>query len=258
MMIDVLDVLSREIRDAVRGMPDLSQRGLEVAMGADGSPTTGVDQVAEDAVLRYLDQEGLDWNVLSEEAGWIDRGGQTTLVLDPVDGTYNSVMGIPLYTASLALARSSLRDVSHAFIRNLANDDVYSAVHGGGAYYNGSPIRTRPWDGSAMVMVLYLGNQAHPRTFELLRSARRIRALGCASLEMCLVAQGSADAFYMNSLDPRKRIRVVDIAASQLLLREAGGELLDLDGRLLDMPLDLETRSNFLAVGDLRLKEEII
>lgn len=42
----------------------------------------------------------------------------------------------------------------------------------------------------------------------------------------------------------------MDIAASYLILREAGGEVFDLSGKVLDMPLNLESRSSFLAVGD--------
>ena len=42
----------------------------------------------------------------------------------------------------------------------------------------------------------------------------------------------------------------MDIAASYLILKEAGGEIFDLSGKELDMPLNLEARSSFLAVGD--------
>ena len=74
-----------------------------------------------------------------------------------------------------------------------------------------------------------------------------LRALGAVGV--CLVAQGCVDVFYMNSLVRAKSIRVIDIAASQLILREAGGEMFGLDGELLDMPLDLDARENFLAIG---------
>lgn len=74
-------------------------------------------------------------------------------------------------------------------------------------------------------------------------------------MEMALVAQGRFDAYYFNTEVYEKGIRVVDIAASALILREAGGDIVDLKGRRLDMPFDLSARSNFLAYGDPRVKE---
>ena len=50
----------------------------------------------------------------------------------------------------------------------------------------------------------------------------------------------------------------IDIAASALILREAGGEIVDLEGKVLDMPFDLVARSNFLAYGDPRAKEVLL
>ncbi len=64
------------------------------------------------------------------------------------------------------------------------------------------------------------------------------------------MAAGLADGFYLNSEVYQRALRVVDIAASALILREAGGELYDLDGNVLDMALDLEVRANCLAAGD--------
>jgi len=51
---------------------------------------------------------------------------------------------------------------------------------------------------------------------------------------------------------------VIDIAASALVLREAGGDIVDLSGKRLDMPFDLKIRSNFLAYGDDAVKEVLL
>ena len=71
-----------------------------VGRGAYGTPTQAIDRVAEAAILRRLESEGADLNVLSEEAGFVDRGGSRTLIVDPVDGTYNALRGIPFYATS--------------------------------------------------------------------------------------------------------------------------------------------------------------
>ncbi len=258
-MMELLEKLSLLIRDTARDMPDSCDRGTEVCQGADGTPTTQIDKCAENVVLSYLEENGIALNVLSEEIGFVDRGGDMTLVLDPIDGTYNSIMGVPLYTASLAVGKDSLRDVEYAYIRNLVTDDVYHAVKGQGAFLNGCRMQVRKESQrDALTMMLYLGSAAHPDTFRVLKECRRTRAYGCASIEMCLVAAGVADGFMMNSEDLSKCIRVIDIAASHLILREAGGEIFNLDGTLMDMPFELETRSNFLAVGDSRIKEWLL
>jgi NAD+ kinase len=72
------------------------------------------------------------------------------------------------------------------------------------------------------------------------------------------VAEGEADAFVMNAERYSRGIRVVDIAASILILREAGGEALDTDGKVLDMKFDLDCRANFVAFGDRRVYDFIM
>ena len=106
--------------------------------------------------------------------------------------------------------------------------------------------------------LVYLGRHAGSETMKVVKRAGRVRSMGCASLEMCMVAQGKFDAYYMNCDIHEKSIRVVDIAASALVLREAGGELVDLQGRRLDMPFVLTARSNFLAFGDPRVREVLL
>ncbi len=122
---------------------------------------------------------------------------------------------------------------------DLVNDDLYLAQRGGGASLNGRKIHVSgTFENAEPAMLFDLGRFVHPRTIELVKHSARVRALGCASLEMSLVAQGRFDAYYFNTEPFEKGIRVVDIAASALILREAGGEIVDLEGKILDMPFD--------------------
>jgi fructose-1,6-bisphosphatase/inositol monophosphatase family enzyme len=75
---------------------------------------------------------------------------------------------------------------------------------------------------------------------------------------MCFVAGGRADGFYFNCDDFSKRMRIVDIAASALILREAGGEVYDLRGKALDVNFSLDDKVNFIALGDKSTKELIL
>ncbi len=247
-----------ELAEAVQRSVDAFQgnSGEPVGKGADGATTARIDAVAEQAILDVLKKRGTKLNVLSEEAGWIDRGGDSTLVVDPIDGTHNAIRGVPAYATSIALARSSLRDVSAGVVRNLVTGQTYFAEQGKGATLNGKPIHARPFDPSDTLFDIYFGEHADPKAAEVAATARRVRTLGAASLDLCLVAQGAADLYYMNSV-ARTRLRVVDIAAGCFIVREAGGDVLDLEGRALDLPLDPKARTNLVAVGDRRVLEWI-
>ncbi len=225
--------------------------------GADGGPSTRIDRVAEEAVLRVLDYEEASLNVLSEEAGFIDRGGQATLVLDPIDGTHNALRGVPAYSVSLAIGHERLSDVQEALVRDLVSGATYYAAKGGGALLDGSPIRVHPYDPADVLFSVYLGTNAAPDASRIAGLARRVRALGAASLDLCLVARGAADLYYMHSALVETKLRAVDIAGGALIVREAGGLVLDLDGRDLDLPLSPTARTDLVAVGDRRAWETI-
>jgi fructose-1,6-bisphosphatase/inositol monophosphatase family enzyme len=257
-MRETLIAISRRVKDAVQDLPPSFDRGLELGTGADGTPTSNIDQFAEDIILEYVEENDLPLNVLSEEAGALDRGHGRTLVIDPVDGTHNCILGIPMYSVSLAIGTSSLNDIEAGVVLNLENGDLFVAEKGHGATLNGRPLKVRSPDPRGCEVLVYMGRHAAVGTMDVVRRAARSRSLGCASLEMCMVAQGKFDAHYMNCDVYEKSIRVVDIAASALVLREAGGELVDLQGRRLDMPLDLANRSNFLAYGDVKVKEALL
>lgn len=185
----------------------------------------------------------------------MDYGHEDILVLDPVDGTTNASAGVPLYTVSMGIGRGSLSGITTAYLRNLATGESIWAEKGKGAFKDGRRISVRVPDPRALTMMIYLGNGAPLRVFELAKRVKSVRYYGCASIEMALVAEGQADGYYMEAERYLRGIRVVDIAASCLILREAGGEVFDLSGKELDMPLTLEARSSFLALGDPSLFE---
>jgi fructose-1,6-bisphosphatase/inositol monophosphatase family enzyme len=241
-----------ELADAVQhAVAEMSGDPAEVVgRGADGAPSTRIDRVAEETVLRVLDYEGAALDVLSEEAGFVDRGGKATLVLDPVDGTHNALRGVPAYSVSMAIGHERLADIQEALVRDLVSGATYYAAKGGGAFLNARSIRVRPVDLDDLLFCVYLGRNAAPDASTVASFARRVRALGAASLDMCLVARGAADLYYMHSAVAESKLRAVDIAGSTLIVREAGGLVLDLDGKQLDMPLTTTARTDLVAVGD--------
>lgn len=249
-MMDTLRKIADEVVKAIRLIPTGDDRGKEICMGADGTPTSQIDKIAENTVLRYIELNGIKLNILSEEIGLVDNGYKETLILDPIDGTNNSTMGVPLYTISMAVGRGTMNGVHTAYIRNLVTGDEFTAEKGKGAYLNGRKLHVkRSFNPKRATMMIYLGNGADPKSFSLAKRCKTSRAFGCASLEMAYVATGEADGFMMHAENYQRAIRIVDIAASALILREAGGELYSLEGEVLDMPLDVQARANFVAVS---------
>ncbi len=251
-MVSELVRIAVAVREAVQAS-DRAPWGDTVGMGADGTPTKWIDELAEKVLIAEVERAGLDANILSEEAGLVERDGKALLVADPVDGTHNAIRGIPFYCVSLALARDRLHDVYEGVVVNACSGDVYHALKGQGATLNGKPIKTREWKQDRDTVSVYLGPEAPEAAFELTKLPRRVRNLGAAALEISLVGAGALDGYVQWG----NALRCTDIAAAALILREAGGELHDYAGAVLDMPLNSSSRRDVTATGSAGLATTI-
>jgi len=121
---DIADAVEEAVAD-VAGEPEA---GEVVGMGADGTPTKRIDEIAEERALEVVEEHG-DLRVVTEEAGEVVYGDPThTVVLDPLDGTYNASNGVPLYAVSVAVADGETVDtVRYAHVRELVTGEF---LHG--------------------------------------------------------------------------------------------------------------------------------
>ncbi len=217
----------------------------KIRMGAYGAPSSLVDIRAENSIVEMVKEEDMPYNIFTEEAGYIDRGYERTIIVDPLDGSYNAEHGIPYFAVSIAIARTGLRDVEYGIVRNVSTGDEYHAIKGRGAHKNGKRLKV---NGKKNLYVVYLGNRAHERAFEIARNVRRVRTMGSASLEMCMVAEGIADLF-IYLFKGKGVLRIVDIAASYLMVKEAGGIVVDNSLKPLEMGMDVNDRKNIIAAA---------
>lgn len=249
--LEVLYRVSVAVHRVVRDSRSSPHRGDVVAMGADGTPTEQLDRLAEAEILRVLDTEGVDWDLVSEEIGHVARGGGRTLVVDPIDGSHNALRNQPFFTVSLALGRADLAGIDVGLVRDLHSGTTWWATRGGGAFRDGRPIRTRPWSPKSETLFLNLGRNATERAVRLAGKARRVRSLGCASLELLMVAQGSADGYFFENHAEAGNLRATDIAGAYRILLESGGGFADARGEALEaFPLKLDRRTSVFAWGD--------
>ncbi len=260
-----------------------------VGMGADGESTSRIDKLAEDAALACLASNPLHGNVLSEEIGFVDRGSALTFILDPIDSTSNAtVSGELLESVNPASAPSEPgRDLPHnsqmigfpyfAFslaamidgrivagcVRNLPTGDLFTAAKGAGTRLNDVPVSTanitslrKAW----VALIRPSGDQGLRRVSEILVQAKRIRVTGCSALDIALIASSGVHALVNPNAHrpPNSGEKVVDYAAAQLILTEAGGVVSDTEGNPLPLDFDIARLTPVLAAATPQLQEDLI
>lgn len=214
-----------------------------VGIGADGTATHAMDKACEDIIINYVQENDLPFNIMSEELGFLDRKYSETILTDPLDGTFNAENRIPFYSVSMATLVDDFNSLSRGFIMDLTRGDVFYAEKGKGSKMNGRRIKVSsiPVRG----YTISIGSCSDPDRKKAIELPGRHRSLGCASLELALVAKGSVDL--MAYLGHGSYIRNVDVAAGVLLVREAGGVVVDRRGSEFNMGLDVTVRTNILA-----------
>jgi len=240
----ILEDVAIEVQCGVQAFLEEHDPSEVVGIGKDGTPTKLIDKIAEDIIIEKTLE--LPLNILSEEAGFIDRGEDKTLVIDPIDGTNNAVMGLPFYSVCLAVGTENVSDIEAGLVRNLVTGTTYKAEKGKGAFKDNKPIKTRSFDPENSIFCAYLGRKAPDFCVELMKFPNKARYLGSTALEMCYVAKGSMDLF----IQMGQNIRIVDVASACLILTEAGGFIVDEKLRPFDMEFDILARKTIVAVGD--------
>lgn len=272
----------KEVGPAVREYAGTELGGTEVKIGADGTPTSFIDQIAEEKVITILKNANVYSYLVSEEVGELKLGKGTKrsvslthelrrtdldeekipkfiFLIDPVDGTSNAIKEIPAYAISIAVAEvnqgrvATINDVELGFLYNLANGNFFEAEKGKGCKLNNEKVK--PSD-IIKVNQMTLGGFTKTGTSEaskLVDNARRMRVLGSVVLELSYVASGKYDAF----LDLRGS-RIIDIAAGKLILEEAGGIITDKYGQKLKNPLSIYEKAIVVAANNEIMHKQII
>jgi len=193
---------------------------------------TAADLAAERAVLTILKRAFPTYNILSEEHGLIDRKSIHTLVVDPLDGTNNFVLGIPNFSTSIALFQGP--QVTQAAIYQPVLRKMFSAARGRGAYCNGRRLRVNRERRLSHTTVAYAcpyGTSA-AREVKLWRAflglgVKRVLSTWSPSVDFCLLAQGKLEAVVSEQNE------LYDFAAGKFIAEEAGARCTDFHGSLL-------------------------
>ncbi len=252
--LDTCRACVEDIRAVLERLPTRLEREPVLRLGEGGDDTTAIDQQAEDAVVGRLAALDADFVLVSEELGTrlFGDGGPTTVIVDPIDGSVNAKRGIPFFSFSLAVAEgAAMGDVVFGYVYDFGSGEEWTAERGAGAFLNGARLgEQRPKD--SIEILSFEGTTTQTIAAQVANAlgvADRLRVMGSLALSLCHLAAGRVDGVV--SL---KAARSVDIAAAQLLVREAGLaiELFE-DPPFAAAPLDLGTRSRLAAAGSPRL-----
>jgi len=188
-----------------------------------------VDKACEEEIVREIKRYYPDHAFLCEESG-VSGESESVWVIDPLDGTTNYMHGIPHFAVSIA--QQVRGRTEHAVVYDPMRDELFTASRGGGAFLNQKRIRVSA-RGSLENAVLATAfpfrkremMQAYARVFQSVFSKVEDFSRACtASLDLTWVAAGRLDGFFEIGLSPW------DVAAGALIVREAGGVVLDFDG----------------------------
>jgi histidinol-phosphatase len=200
---------------------------LRVEWKSDESPVTVADRQAEAACQEVIRQAFPDDAWLGEESGEAGGGSGRRWIVDPIDGTRNFVRGIPLW-ATLVACEEGDRVVAAA-VTIPALGECYDAVLAGGARCNGVPIRVSTIDRLDQALFCYespgwFHDNGLTRSFDALNRGTALQRGVCDAYGHMLVASGRAEVV----VEPR--LSVWDVAATSLVVSEAGGAFSDLAG----------------------------
>lgn len=251
-VLDILKESASQVLKQANLIAGTKEASTEFGKGAGGDISTGLDLIAEKAVLDTIEKHGFRPTVIGEECGVI-KGDSGYLIMDAIDGTTNAIRGIPFYCCSLAFAADyRMSSITDAVVIDLGRGDLYSSSKGKGAFVNGERIEINLKSGvdlQNMVIGMNISGISHEVLSKLsyvLSKFKHARHFGANALELCYLARGFLDAY----LDFRNKIRITDMAAAYLIVKEAGGKVYTMNGEILDSDLKQNTTLSFIAVRD--------
>ncbi len=188
---------------------------------------TYVDKTSEERIRDYLKSKFSSFAILGEEQG-IEGDSELIWVVDPLDGTKNFIAGFPIFGVSVALVDRSKNFqplVGAVYLPYF--DELYYASLGGGSFVNGKPLKVNKKELLKQCFFCYGFPSRAKRDLnlycqimlEIFKEVASLRRPGAAAVDLAYVAAGKFDGAFEFEL------KLWDVAAGTLLVREAGGKV---------------------------------
>ncbi|XP_069508241.1 inositol monophosphatase 2 [Ambystoma mexicanum] len=202
---------------------------------------TETDHFVEELIISALREKFPSHRFIGEES--TSSGSQCRLtnsptwIIDPIDGTCNFVHRFPLVAVSIGFAFK--QELEFGVIYHCTEERLYTGRKGHGSFCNGQRLQVSKETDIAKALVLTeIGTKRDPATLKLFLGnmerllkchAHGVRIIGSSTLSLCYLASGAAEAYYQFGL------HCWDLAAATVIIREAGGVVIDTSGGALDI-----------------------
>lgn len=201
---------------------------------------TKVDRDSEHLIIDILRENFPYHTIIAEESGKYQQDNLYQWYVDPLDGTTNYIHGFPFCAISIAL--SYKEEIILGVIYNPISKELFSAEKNRGAFLNNRRIKVSKETELSRCLIAtgfpfknkHLLRPYWQALSSIFLKVSGVRRAGSAALDLAYVASGRCDGFWEIKLSPW------DIAAGDILIREAGGKLTDMEGK-----------QNHIATGDI-------
>jgi len=188
-----------------------------------------VDKEAENILVAGLSKIIPNCGFITEEDTEDDDNKEYVWIIDPLDGTTNFLKKIPHFAVSVALQHNG--ETVMGIVKEVNSGEEWTAIIGKGAHLNNEPIKVTSSSYKDCIIATgfpYSNEFNYDQQFNVIRhwltETRGMRRIGSAALDLCYVACGRFGAYHEATLNPW------DLAAGELIVREAGGIVTDYNG----------------------------
>lgn len=194
-----------------------------------GDLVTEADTMAEAVIMSKIQAAFPDHRIRSEEFGDNEKHSEWMWLVDPLDGTNNFAIGLPVFAVSITLMRDTVPVL--AVIYEPMTDRLYTANAGEGAYCNGRQVLMPPAKSFSKARVGWIQGHAVQNAEEAVRlrhyidvNTKRMMRLWAPTLQWCMLARGDLDGIMVYNSEGE------DLYSGLLLAEEAGAVVLDFEG----------------------------
>ncbi|KAI7792870.1 inositol monophosphatase 2 [Triplophysa rosa] len=234
----------------------------EKRVSSKSTPTdlvTEADHQVEELIISTLREKYPSHRFIGEESSAAgvkcELTDSPTWIIDPIDGTCNFVHSFPMVAVSIGFAVR--KELEFGVIYHCFDGMLYTARKGHGAFCNGVRLHvSKEKDVSKALILTEIGAKRDPATLDIFLGNMKkllsapthgVRIIGSSTLALCHIAGGAAEAYYQYGL------HCWDIAAAAVIIREAGGCVIDTTGG----PLDLMSR-RVVAAGTREIADYVV
>ena len=196
---------------------------LQVSEKSPGDFVTASDKRVEKVLIGELEKS--EYSFLTEETGLIEgKYKDKRWVIDPIDGTFNFLNGLPHFAISLAYEENG--EIVSGIIYDPIKNEMFGAHKGSGAYLNNTRMRVSNKSEFRNSCLVTGGPKSTSKIKETIldeykkvsmKTNSHIRKSGSAALDLAYVAAGRYDGYW------QREINYWDIAAGIILVKESGG-----------------------------------